>query len=90
MGRVEVFVIKNFVKYIIIDGFVNGMGYILVLIVIVVVCEFLVFGIFFGMSIFGFDNWINWNVMVLVFGGFFVLILLVWLVCILIKKYEEV
>lgn len=89
MGRAEAFAIKNPVKYTIIDGFANGMGYTLVLIAIAAVREPLAFGTFLGMSIPGFDNWINWNVMALAPGGFFVLTLLAWLVRTLTKKYEE-
>ncbi|OED59301.1 Rnf-Nqr domain containing protein [Acholeplasma laidlawii] len=89
MGRAEAFAIKNPVKYTIIDGFANGMGYTLVLIAIAAVREPLAFGTFLGMSIPGFDNWIKWNVMALAPGGFFVLTLLAWLVRTLTKKYEE-
>src|SRR5690554_2852037 len=89
MGRAEAFAIKNPLKYTLIDSFANGMGYMLVLIAIAAVREPLAFGTFLNMKIPGFGNWINWNVMALAPGGFFVLTLLAWLMRTLTKNYEE-
>ncbi|WP_051457539.1 Rnf-Nqr domain containing protein [Acholeplasma granularum] len=89
MGRAEAFAIKNPVKYTIIDGFANGMGYTLVLIAVAAVREPLAFGTFLNYPLPGFDNWINWNVMALAPGGFFVLTLFAWLIRVWTKKYED-
>jgi len=89
MGRAEAFAIKNPLKYTLIDSFANGMGYMLVLIAIAAIREPLAFGTFLNMKIPGFENWINWNVMALAPGGFFVLTLLAWLMRTLTKNYEE-
>jgi Na+-transporting NADH:ubiquinone oxidoreductase subunit D len=89
MGRAEAFAIKNPVRYTVIDGLANGLGYTLVLVAIAAVREPLAFGTFLGMPIPGFENWINWNVMALAPGGFFILTLLAWLMRSLTKKYEE-
>lgn len=88
MGRAEAFAIKNPVRYTFIDGFANGMGYTLVLIAIAVIREPLAFGTLLNYPIFG-DNWINWNVMALAPGGFFVLTMFAWLIRVWTKKYEE-
>lgn len=89
MGRAEAFAIKNPVRYTVIDGLANGLGYTLVLVAIAAVREPLAFGTFLGMPIPGFENWVNWNVMALAPGGFFILTLLAWLMRSLTKKYEE-
>ena len=89
MGRAEAFAIKNPVRYTLVDGFANGMGYTLVLIAIATIREPLAFGTFLNMTIPGFENWINWNVMALAPGGFFVLTMFAWLIRVWTKKYEE-
>jgi len=89
MGRAEAFAIKNPVRYTIIDGFANGLGYTFVLILIASVREPLAFGTFFGYKAPFMADWINWNVMALAPGGFFVLTLFAWLIRTLIGSYEE-
>src|SRR5690554_2681941 len=88
MGRAEAFAIKNPVKYTIIDGFANGMGYTLVLIAIATIREFLGFGTFLGMRVMP-GSWINWVVFSIAPGGFFVIGLLAWGVRVLTRQYEE-
>ncbi|MFA7417020.1 MAG: Rnf-Nqr domain containing protein [Acholeplasma sp.] len=89
MGRAEAFAIKNPVKYTLVDGLANGLGYTFVLIAIAAIREPLAFGTFLNFPIPGFENWINWNVMALAPGGFFILTLLAWLLRSWNKKYEE-
>ena len=89
MGRAEAFAIKNPVKFTLIDGLANGLGYMLVLVLIASVREPLAFGQYFGMTIPGFENWIKWNVMALAPGGFFVLGMIAWGFRALMGKYEE-
>ncbi|CDR30581.1 Na(+)-translocating NADH-quinone reductase subunit D [Acholeplasma oculi] len=89
MGRAEAFAIKNPVKYTIIDGLANGLGYTLVLVAIASIREPLAFGTFLGYRAPFMEGWINWNVMTLAPGGFFVLTLFAWLMRTLTKKYEE-
>lgn len=88
MGRAEAFAIKNPVRYTVIDGLANGLGYTLVLILIASVREPLAFGTYLGFDLFFKEGWINWNIMALAPGGFFVLTLFAWLIRTLTKKYE--
>lgn len=87
MGRAEAFAIKNPVKYSIIDGFANGMGYTFVLISVAVIRELLAFGTILNMQVMP-STWENWVVMALAPGGFFILGLLVWLIRELTHNYE--
>lgn len=89
MGRAEAFAIKNPVRYTIIDGFANGMGYMFVLLLIASIREPLAFGTYLGYRPEFMENWINWNIMALAPGGFFVLTMFAWLIKTLIKQYEE-
>jgi|SRR5690554_1546947 len=88
MGRAEAYAIKNPVKYTLIDGFANGMGYSLVLIVVASIREILGFGTFLGMRVMP-GSWINWVVFSIAPGGFFVIGLLAWGVRVLTRQYEE-
>ena len=87
MGRSEAFAAKNPVKYSIIDGFASGMGYMLVLVLVASVREVLAFGTFLNMNVTP-DSWVNWTVMAMAPGGFFVLGLFIWGIRELIKHYE--
>ncbi|MDD4194236.1 MAG: electron transport complex subunit RsxE [Acholeplasmataceae bacterium] len=87
MGRAEAFAAKNPVKYSIIDGFASGMGYMLVLVLVASVREILAFGTFLNMNVTP-DSWVNWTVMAMAPGGFFVLGLFIWGIRELIKHYE--
>lgn len=89
MGRAEAFAVKNPVKYSIIDGFASGMGYMLVLVLVASVREVLAFGTFLNMNVTP-DTWVNWTVMAMAPGGFFVLGLFIWGIRELIKHYETV
>ena len=84
----EAYAIKNPVRYTLVDGFANGMGYTLVLIAVATVRELLGFGTFLGMQVMP-SGWINWVVLSLAPGGFFVLAMFAWGIRTLTKKYEE-
>lgn len=88
MGRAEAFAVKNPVRYSLVDGFANGMGYTLVLILVASVREILANGTWLGLAVMP-ANWPNWVVMNLAPGGFFVLALFVWLIRIWANHYEE-
>lgn len=88
MGRAEAYAVKNPVKYTLIDGFANGMGYTLVLIVVASIREILGFGTWLGMQVMP-SNWINWVVMSIAPGGFFIIGLLAWALRSMTKTYEE-
>lgn len=88
MGRAEAYAIKNPVKYTFIDGFANGMGYTLVLIVVASIREILGFGTWLGLSVMP-GSWINWVVLSIAPGGFFIIGLLAWGLRSLTKTYEE-
>lgn len=89
MGRAEAFAVKNPLKYTLVDGFANGMGYTYILILVASVREILAFGTFLGMRVMpaGFNNWV---VMAMAPGGFFVLALFIWLIRELSKNFETV
>lgn len=88
MGRAEAYAIKNPVKYTVIDGFANGMGYTLVLITVASIREIIGFGTFLGMRVMP-GSWINWVVFTMAPGGFFLIGLLAWGVRTLTRQYEE-
>lgn len=88
MGRAEAYAVKNPVKYTLIDGFANGMGYMLVLVVVASIREILGFGTWLGMQVMP-GSWINWVVLSIAPGGFFIIGLLAWLMRTLTGVYEE-
>lgn len=88
MGRAEAFAVKNPPKYSLMDGFASGMGYMLVLILVSIIREILAFGTLLGFQVVG-DQWVNWVVMAMAPGGFFVLGLFIWGIRELTKYYEK-
>lgn len=88
MGRAEAYAVKNPVKYTLIDGFANGMGYTIVLVVVAGIRELLGYGTLLGMQVMP-SGWINWVVLSMAPGGFFVIGLLAWGMRSLTKNYEE-
>jgi Na+-transporting NADH:ubiquinone oxidoreductase subunit D len=88
MGRAEAYAVKNPVKYTLIDGFANGMGYTIVLVVVAGIRELLGYGTLLGMQVMP-SSWINWVVLSMAPGGFFVIGLLAWGMRSLTKNYEE-
>lgn len=88
MGRQEAFAAKNPVKYSVIDGFASGMGYALILVVTASIREVLAFGTFLNMQVVP-DGWVNWVVMAMAPGGFFVLGMFIWGLRQWTKNFEE-
>ena len=77
MGRCEVFAQKNRPGIAFMDGIFNGLGYTAVLLSVAFVRELLGFGTLFGMPVLGAD-WMNWVIMIMPPGAFFMLALVVW------------
>lgn len=77
MGRAEAFAQKNkpFISFF--DGLIMGLGYTLVLLVIAFFRELLGFGSLFGIQVLG-DNWVNWTLMIMPPGAFFMLGIVIW------------
>lgn len=88
MGRAEAFASKNPVRFTLIDAFANGIGYTYVLIVVSIVREILAFGTVLNMQVVP-DGWVNWVVMAMAPGGFFVLGIYIWIMRVLTNNYEE-
>ena len=88
MGRAEAFAVKNPVKYTLIDGFASGMGYTYVLISVSIIREALAFGTILNYRVMP-DGWVNWVVMAMAPGGFFILGLFIWLIRELTHYYES-
>ena len=87
MGRCDVFAQKNKPAISFLDGIFNGIGYTLVLLIVAFARELLGFGTVFGISVMG-AGWMNWVIMIMPPGAFFMLALLVWLVNTLREKRE--
>ena len=62
-----------------IDGFSAGVGYSYVLLLIAFFRELLGTGAVWGVQVLG-SHWVNWSIMVMAPGGFFVLAVFVWIV----------
>ncbi len=87
MGRAEAFAVKNPVRYTLVDGFANGLGYMYVIVSISAVRELLAFGTILNYQIMP-DSFPTWTVMAIAPGGFFVLGLFIWLIRDVTKNYE--
>lgn len=88
MGRAEAFAIKNPVRYTLIDGFANGLGYTIVLVLVAAVREILAFGTFLDYQVLG-DGFTTWTVMAMAPGGFFVISIFVWIIREMTRNFEE-
>lgn len=77
MGRAEAFAVKNPMRYTFFDGIANSLGYTWILIAVAVIREALAFGTILNFRVMP-DAWVNWTVMALAPGGFFVLGLIIW------------
>jgi len=88
MGRAEAFAIKNPVRYTLIDGFANGLGYTLVLVLVAAVREVLAFGTFLNYQVLG-DGFTTWTVMAMAPGGFFVISIFIWIIREMTRTFEE-
>ncbi|TVP94941.1 MAG: NADH:ubiquinone reductase (Na(+)-transporting) subunit D [Acholeplasmatales bacterium] len=87
MGRSEAFAVKNPVKYTVVDGLANGIGYTYVLVLISSIREILAFGTILGFRVLP-EAFPVWTVMTIAPGGFFVLGLLIWIIRELSKNFE--
>ena len=87
MGRLEAFASSNEPKIAFVDGFMSGIGYSWVLLVIAFFRELLGFGTILGyqvltplmQSIGVSGGWVQWSFMIIAPGGFFMLAVFIWL-----------
>ncbi len=81
MGRAEAFALNNPPLISMIDGFAAGIGYSYVLLIIAFFRELLGSGSILGYNVLArFDWWVNWSVMVMAAGAFFMLAVFIWIV----------
>ena len=88
MGRAEAFALSNPPTLSLMDGIASGLGYSYVLLIIAFVRELLGSGTLWGVRVLG-DWWINWSIMVMAPGAFFMLAILIWMVKGLLLKPEK-
>ncbi|WP_319562467.1 NADH:ubiquinone reductase (Na(+)-transporting) subunit D [Marispirochaeta sp.] len=89
MGRAEAFALNNPPGISLIDGLASGIGYSYVLLVIAFFRELMGSGTIFGFQVMG-DWWINWAIMVMPPGAFFMLAIFIWVVKgVFLKEKEE-
>lgn len=88
MGRAEAFALTNPPWLSAVDGFSAGIGYSYVLLTIAVFRELLGSGSIWGIAIMP-DAWVNWAIMVMAPGAFFMLAIFIWVVKGLILNPEE-
>ncbi|MCA0386440.1 MAG: NADH:ubiquinone reductase (Na(+)-transporting) subunit D [Firmicutes bacterium] len=88
MGRAEAFAQNNkpFISFF--DGLIMGLGYTLVLMSVAFVRELLGFGSLFGIQVLG-DNWVNWTLMIMPPGAFFMIGIVIWVTSNWFPKEEE-
>jgi Na+-transporting NADH:ubiquinone oxidoreductase subunit D len=79
MGRAEACALTQPPWVAMVDGFSSGIGYSYVLALIAVLRELLGSGTFWGLPVMG-GWWVNWSIMVMAPGGFFMLALFIWFV----------
>ena len=79
MGRAEAFALANPPRLSLVDGITSGLAYSYVLLIIAFVRELLGSGTVWGVPVLG-QGWVNWTILVMAPGGFFVLAVLIWIV----------
>jgi len=79
MGRAEAFALTNPPGLSLVDGLSSGLGYSYVLLIIAFLRELLGSGSIWGFRVLG-EWWINWNIMIMAPGAFFMLALFIWVV----------
>ena len=79
MGRAEACALVSPPGVALADGISAGLGYTYVLVTIAVLRELLGAGSFWGIHVLG-DWWVNWAIMVMAPGAFFMLAALIWLI----------
>ena len=88
MGRAEAFALSNPPHLALADGIAAGIGYSYVLLVIAVFRELLGSGTLWGIRVLG-EGWINWSIMAMAPGAFFMLALFIWFVKALVLGGKE-
>lgn len=88
MGRSEAFAVKNPVHFSVLDALANGLGYSFTLIVLSIVREILAFGTLLGFNVVG-EGWVNWTVMAMAPGAFFVMAIYMWIMRTIAKLDKE-
>ena len=88
MGRAEAFALANRPLPSLVDGFAAGLGYSYVLLTIAFFRELLGSGTIWGYPVLG-DWWVNWAIMVMAPGAFFMLAIFIWVVRGAILKPEK-
>lgn len=79
MGRAEACALTSPPWIAFVDGVSSGLGYSYVLVAIAIVRELLGSGTFWGIQVMP-DAWVNWSIMVMAPGGFFMLAIFMWIV----------
>ena len=79
MGRAEAFALSNPPLASLADGLAAGLGYSYVLLVIAFCRELLGSGTIWGIRVLG-EWWVNWSIMVMAPGAFFMLAVFIWIV----------
>ncbi len=79
MGRTEAFALSNppFLSFV--DGLSAGLGYSYILLLISVLRELLGSGTILGFRVMA-AGWVNWSIMVMAPGAFFMLAVLIWII----------
>jgi Na+-transporting NADH:ubiquinone oxidoreductase subunit D len=80
MGRAEAFALTNPPFLSLVDGVAAGIGYSYVLLTISVFRELLGSGTIWGFPLLRGNGWVNWSIMVMAPGAFFMLAIFVWIV----------
>lgn len=88
MGRAEGYAISNPPIASFVDGAAAGLGYTLVLLSVAVIREILGFGTLFGLRVMP-EGFVNWTMMVMPPGAFFILPLIMWAAHAKFGKKEE-
>ena len=79
MGRAEAFALSNPPGLSFLDGVASGLGYSYVLLIIAFLRELLGSGSIWGFTVLG-EWWINWSIMIMAPGAFFMLAIFIWVV----------
>lgn len=88
MGRAEAFALQNPPWLSAVDGFGAGLGYSYVLLAIAAFRELLGSGTIWGITVMP-EGWVNWAIMVMAPGAFFMLAIFIWIVKGLILKPDD-
>ena len=88
MGRAEAFAQKNKPLISFFDGLIMGLGYTIVLMSVAFIRELLGFGSLFGIQILG-DSWVNWTLMIMPPGAFFMIGIVIWATSNLFPKEDQ-